>query len=129
MGKKFDKKRLTKTLQFFAAYLVAAWTLLQFVDWVLNRYNISPYWVDLLLWIFIGIIPSLIIYLYNQERINNKILKLREKIIFPLNVLLIMVVTYFGFGNSDLGATTKEISYTNNEGELQTQTITNNSCR
>ena len=129
MGKKFDKKRLTKTLQFFAAYLVAAWTLLQFVDWVLNRYNISPYWVDLLLWIFIGIIPSLIIYLYNQERINNKILKLREKIIFPLNVLLIMVVTYFGFGNSDLGATTKEISYTNNEGELQTQTITKEEFR
>ena len=89
MGKKFDKKRLTKTLQFFAAYLVAAWTLLQFVDWVLNRYNISPYWVDLLLWIFIGIIPSLIIYLYNQERINNKILKLREKIIFPLIIQIL----------------------------------------
>ena len=98
MSKKLDKKKLTKTLQFFAAYLVAAWTLLQFVDWTLNRYHISPYWVDLLLWIFIGIIPSLIIYLYHQERINNKILKLREKIIFPLNILLIMVVTYFGFG-------------------------------
>lgn len=126
---KLDRKKLTKTLQFFAAYLVAAWTLLQFVDWVLNRYHISPYWVDLLLWIFIGIIPSLIIYLYHQERINKKILKLREKIIFPLNVLLIMVVTYFGFGNSDLGATTKEISYTDNAGELQTQTITKQEFR
>jgi len=124
-----NKKKLTKTLQFFAAYLVAAWTLLQFVDWVLNRYQISPYWVDLLLWIFIGIIPSLIIYLYHQERINNKILKLREKIIFPLNVLLIMVVTYLGFGNSDLGATTKDISYTNNAGELKTQTITKEEFR
>jgi hypothetical protein len=129
MAKKFDKKKLSKTLQFFAAYLVAAWTLLQFVDWVLNRYSISPYWVDLLLSIFIGVIPSLIIYLYHQERINNKILKLREKIIFPLNVLLIMVVTYFGFGNSDLGATTKEISYTNDAGELQTQTITKEEFR
>tara|TARA_R110002096_G_C14604974_1_gene722983 strand:- start:47 stop:2218 length:2172 start_codon:yes stop_codon:yes gene_type:complete len=129
MAKKFDKKRLTKTLQFFAAYLVAAWTLLQFVDWALIRYSISPYWVDMLLWIFIGIIPSLIIYLYNQERINNKILKLREKIIFPLNILLIMVVTYFGFGNSDLGATTKTIEYTNEEGKEKTAFITKEEFR
>jgi len=84
MAKKFDKKKLTKTLQFFAAYLVAAWALLQFVDWVLNRFSISPYWVDLLLWIFIGIIPSLIIYLYNQEHINNKIF---ISSIFTINVL------------------------------------------
>lgn len=129
MPKKLDKKKLTKTLQFFAAYLVAAWTLLQFVDWALNRYHISPYWVDLMLWVFIGIIPSLIIYLYNQDRINKKILKLREKIIFPLNIILIMVVTYFGFGNSDLGATIKDISYTNDAGELQTQTITKEEFR
>jgi hypothetical protein len=129
MPKKLNRKKLTKTLQFFAAYLVAAWTLLQFVDWVLIRYSISPYWVDLLLWIFIGIIPSLIIYLYNQERINNRILKLREKIIFPLNILLIMVATYFWFGNSDLGATTKTIAYTNEEGKEATAFITKEEFR
>lgn len=129
MTKKIDKKRLTKTLQFFAAYLVAAWTLLQFVDWVLNRYHISPYWVDLLLWVFIGIIPSLIIYLYNQERINNRIWKLREKIIFPLNILLIMVVTYFGFGNSDLGATTKNLEYVDDSGAKQNIIVTKQGFR
>ncbi|MDT0552534.1 tetratricopeptide repeat protein [Urechidicola vernalis] len=128
-SKKFDKKRVTKTLQFFAAYLVAAWTLLQFVDWVLIRYNISPYWVDLLLWIFIGIIPSLIIYLYNQERINNRVLKLREKIIFPVNIILILVITYFGFGNSDLGATTKTIAYTSEEGNQASAVITKEEFR
>ena len=41
------KKKWINTLKFFAAYLVAAWTFLQFVDWVLNRYNISPHWVDI----------------------------------------------------------------------------------
>ncbi|MBT8304889.1 MAG: hypothetical protein KJP09_10495 [Bacteroidia bacterium] len=129
MEEKKASKKWLKTIQILAAYLVAAWTFLQFVDWALNRYSISPYWVDLLLWVFIGIIPSLIIYLYNQDRINKRVLKLREKIIFPLNVLLIMVVTYFGFGNSDLGATTKEISYTDNSGELQTQMITKEEFR
>lgn len=124
-----NKKKWIKTFQFLAAYLVAAWTFLQFVDWILNRYNISPYWVDMLLWAFIGIIPSLLIYLQHQERINKRILKLREKIIFPLNVILLSVALYFGFGNSDLGATTKEVKYTNEQGEAQSTTITKEEFR
>lgn len=124
-----NKKKWFKTLQFLAAYLVAAWTFLQFVDWILNRYNISPYWVDIMLWFFIGIIPSLVIYLYNQERINKRMLKLREKIIFPLNIILLIVILYFGFGNSDLGATTKKVTYENSEGQVETKTITKEEFR
>lgn len=129
MTTKTNQKKWVKTLQFFAAYLVAAWTLLQFVDWILNRYNISPYWVDILLWFFVGIIPSLLIYLYHQDRINARVLKLREKIIFPLNLVLLFVALYMGFGHSDLGATTKEISYTNANGDLETKTITKEEFR
>ncbi|MGB5190955.1 hypothetical protein, partial [Robiginitalea sp.] len=44
--------------QLLFAYLVAAWTFLEFVDWILNRYSLSPYWVEVFIWIFIGIIPS-----------------------------------------------------------------------
>ncbi|MFY7671766.1 tetratricopeptide repeat protein [Tenacibaculum sp. MEBiC06402] len=124
-----SEKKWQKVLKFLAAYLVAAWTFLQFVDWALVRYNISPYWVDMLLWIFIGVIPSLSIYLYNKERINKKILKLREKIIFPLNGLVVALVLFFGFGNSDLGSTTKDVSYTDDLGELQTATITKEEFR
>ncbi len=130
--KKTSKKRHKKwlqVLQFFAAYLVAAWTFLQFVDWILNRYQISPYWVDMLLWVFIGVIPSLVIYLYHRERINSKILRLREKIIFPLNIIIIAIGLYFGFGTADLGATTKTIAYTTETGEERTTIITKEEFR
>jgi hypothetical protein len=123
------EKKWQTVLKFLAAYLVAAWTFLQFVDWALLRYKISPYWVDMLLWVFIGIIPSLAIYLYNKDRINQKVLKLREKIIFPLNGLVVALVLFFGFGNSDLGSTTKEVSFTNDLGEIQTETITKQEFR
>jgi len=119
-----SKKKWIKTLKFLAAYLVAAWTFLQFVDWVLNRYSISPHWVDILLWFFIGITPSLLIYFYHQERLSKRIVKLREKIIIPLNVILLIVGLYFGFGNSDLGAITKKINYTDEQGLAQSETIT-----
>lgn len=124
-----NKKKWLKTFQFLAAYLVAAWTFLQFIDWILNRYSISPYWVDMLLWTFIGIIPSLLIYLFNQERINKRILKLREKILFPLNLIVLAIALFFGFNTSDLGATTKEIIYTNDTGELTEQVITKEEFR
>ena len=123
------KKKWINTLKFFAAYLVAAWTFLQFVDWILNRYNISPHWVDILLWFFLGISPSLLIYLFHQERLSKRILKLREKIIIPLNIIILILALYFGFGNSDLGATTKEINYTDEQGEKKITTITKEEFR
>ena len=116
-------------LKFIAAYLVAAWTFLQFVDWILIRYEISPYWVDILLWAFIGVIPSLIIYLQHKDRIQKRIFKLKEKILIPLNIILLAVALYFGFGNSDLGATTKEINFTDEQGKAQTKTITKEEFR
>ncbi|WP_422104859.1 tetratricopeptide repeat protein [Winogradskyella sp.] len=123
------KKKWINTLKFFAAYLVAAWTFLQFVDWVLNRYNISPHWVDILLWFFIGISPSLLIYLYHQERLSKRIVKLREKILIPLNFIILFIGLYFGFGNTDLGATTKEVKYTDEQGLAQSEIITKEEFR
>jgi len=123
------KKKWFNVLKFFTAYLVAAWTFLQFVDWILNRYNISPHWVDILLFIFIGISPSLLIFLYHQERISKRIIKLREKIIIPLNIAFLVIAIYFGFGNTDLGATTKDIKYTDELGESQLTTITKEEFR
>ena len=126
---KHIQKKWLSVLQFFAAYLVAAWTILQFVDWIINRYQISPYWVDIWLWLFVGIIPSLLIYLYHRERINKRILHLREKIIFPLNVVIIAVGLYLGYGTSDLGATTKEIEFANEDGTLVRKLITKDEFR
>lgn len=124
-----SRKKWINTIKFLAGYLVAAWTFLQFLEWILNRYEISPNWVDLFLWIFIGLLPSLAIYFHHQERISQGVLKLREKIIFPINVLLLFGIIYIGFGNTDLGATTKEISYTNAEGEVKKTRITKEEFR
>jgi hypothetical protein len=129
MSDKSTKQKWINTLQYLAAYLVAAWTFLQFVDWLLKRYNLSPNWVDFLLWSFIGVIPSLLIYLYHQERINRGIIKLKEKILVPINLVLLAVVLFIGFGNTDLGATTKRVTFENSIGGLETKTFTKEEFR
>lgn len=126
---KKTQKKWFKVIQIFMAYLVAAWTFLQFVDWVVNRYEISTNWVDVWLWIFIGIIPSLLIYIYNQERLNSGFLRWREKIIFPLNVVLLIIGLYFGFATSDLGATTRKVQYVNEDGTVLTRELTKDEFR
>ena len=129
MSDKSSKQKWINTFQFFAGYLVAAWTFLQFVDWLLNRYNLSPNWVDFLLWTFIGIIPSLLIYLYHRERINKGIIKLKEKILIPVNIILLAFILFIAFGNTDLGATTKKVTFENSIGNLETKTFTKEEFR
>ncbi len=128
-AEKNNYKKWKQVAQIFAAYLVGAWTFLEFVDWILSRYSLSPYWVEFLLWVFIGIIPSLLMYLFHHERINQKSLRLREKIIFPLNIAVLAIGLYFGFGTSDLGATTKAVEYTTESGEKRTALITKEEFR
>lgn len=124
-----QKNKWWRTIQYLVAYLVGAWTFLQFVDWFLIRYEISPYWVDILLWIFVGLIPSLLILIHNQERISQGIVKLREKIIIPINILMLSFGIYLAFGNSDLGATTKEVDFANKFGDIEKKTITKEEFR
>ena len=124
-----NKKKWIATLKFFAAYLVAAFTFIQFLQFILDLYGISYHWVKLTLWFFVGIIPSLIIYFNHKERINNFQLKLREKIIFPVNIVLLTVVLFFVFGNKNLGATTKTIKYQDEQGKQQTALITKEEFR
>lgn len=124
-----NNRNWKQIFQLLFAYLVAAWTFLEFLDWILNRYALSPYWVEVFIWIFIGIIPSLLIYLYHRERISEGSLRLREKIIFPLNIVLLVIGLYFGFGTADLGARTKSINYTTEAGEARTALITKEEFR
>ena len=79
-------------LQLLGAYLVGAWTLLQFLDWVFARYQISPYWVDLFMWIFIGLLPSFLFYLLYKERIDRFGSNRKDKFVFSSNLVILVLV-------------------------------------
>lgn len=121
--KKAKQQNWWRALQMFAGYLVAAWTLLQFIDWILTRYQISPYWTDIFLWIFVGIIPSLLIYLLHQERFHQRRLRRREMIIIPLNILLVFGSLTVAYGGSDFGSILKKVNFTDIDGQQISQTI------
>ena len=114
------KKKLPQVL---IVYILLAWIGLQLFDWALNQFGISPYWSQIFFIAVIGIIPSLLVYLNNRERIHNSHLKLGEKVLFPSNFALVGVVLFLMFRSADLGAITKNITYINEDGKEETHQI------
>ncbi len=78
--------------QVLIGYIVGTWTIIQFVDWAISRYQISNYWTDVLLVLFLTLIPSVLLFVYNKERIAKGKLKLVDKITFPSNILLTSIL-------------------------------------
>lgn len=104
-------------------YLIGSWTFLQFLDWILIRNGISPYWTDLCLWLLIGILPSFLIYIFNMDRINQFVFKRWEKVVIPMNLIVLAGSILMIFQGSDLGVTTTEISYVNTDGIEETKKV------
>lgn len=83
-----------KIPQILVAYLLMAWLIMQLFSWASNAFGISPVWSKIAFIAILGLMPSLVIYLNNRERINKLQLKLSEKIIFPSNLALIGLILF-----------------------------------
>jgi hypothetical protein len=116
-------------LQLFVAYALGVWTFLQFLEWILARMDVSPNWVDLVLWINLGLLPSLLLYFWHHPRMNDFRFKRWEKIFIGINVLLMVVVVVLFFRGKDLGSTTKQISYVGEDGREEIRKITKSEFR
>lgn len=109
--------------QLITGYFAGVWGLIEFIEWLLKRYQISPYWTDVLLVFFLSLIPSLLLYAWNSKRINQGEIKLLEKITFPGNLVISFLLVYILFKGTDLGATTQTASFSNEEGVEEFSTI------
>ena len=122
-GSFFQKIWKKKIPQILIAYILLAWLGLQLFDWALNQFGISPHWAQIFFVTIIGLIPSLLVYLNNRERIHSSHLNVGEKILFPSNLLLVVAVLFFMFRSVDLGAISKNITFLNADGIEVTETI------
>lgn len=109
--------------QILVTYLLMAWIVLQLFDWALQQFGISPHWAQIFFITVLGIIPSLLVYLNNRERIQKGQLRLGEKILFPSNLALLGMALFFMFRTADLGATSMDVTFTNADGIEVTETV------
>ena len=75
-------------------YFAVGWGILQFIDWSVNRYILSPHLVDFTLTSILSLIPSILILAYfhgspGKDGWNNI-----EKIGIPVNVLVSLIILF-----------------------------------
>lgn len=101
-------------LSFVGSYLIGSWAIIQFVDWIVNRYNYAASWTDVFLSFFIFLLPGILMVAWRKTGTSTTN---RFSIgILSVNILLATLISFFGF-NSEVSAKPEKIRLTTDEGE------------
>lgn len=98
-------------------YLGGSWGIIQFVEWIVNRYLLSPHLVDLAFVILISLVPSIVVVAYFHGAPGRNRWRTPEKISIPVNVLLTIVLLMFVFEGKDLGHISQKVTLQDETGK------------
>ncbi len=102
--------------QILGVYLMSSWGILEFVDWLVNRYVLSSYLVEFSLVLLLSMLPTVSLLAYFHGRVGQRWTKV-EKIGIPTNLLCSIALLFFIFHGKDLGSAMASISLVNEEGQ------------
>ncbi len=102
--------------QILGAYLIASWAVLEFADWAVNRYVLSPYLVDFAFALLALMAPSVLLLAWFHGAPGRDTWTRLEKIGIPLNLAVAGIVLFGVFQGRDLGAATTTVVVADEEG-------------
>ncbi len=108
---------------YLGAYLAVCWGVLEFVDWLVNRYVLSPYLTDVVLLGLVSLIPSVLLVAYNHGKPGQDQATKTEKIGVPANIIASLFILALAFGGKDLGAATTTVTVEDEEGNTVERVI------
>ncbi len=103
--------------QIVGVYLAVGWGVLEFTDWLVNRYILSPHLTDLGLVVWAAMIPTVLMLAYFHGAPGADRWTRFEKIGIPINLALAAVLVVVMFGGKDLGAATTAVAVETEEGD------------
>lgn len=103
--------------QILGGYLAASWILLEFMDWLVRRYPISPHLVEFCLVFLAAMIPTIFLLAYFHGKPGRDQWTKIEKIGIPTNLVVTTLLLVFLFRGKEIGATTTSISVTDEKGQ------------
>jgi|GEM_PF-5831426 len=107
------ERRLHRTI---LLYIGSAWTIFGIVQWVVNRYVLSPHLEELFLMIALLFLPAVLIIGYGHGAKGKQRWTKFEKVGLSCNAILAVVVLFFMFGNKDLGSAREVVQVIDTEG-------------
>jgi len=81
--------------QFLGGYLAASWIIVEFLDWLVNRYPLSPYLVEFGLVAMASMIPTVALIAYFHGKPGRDRWTRVEKIGIPSNLVIAAALLFF----------------------------------
>ena len=115
--KSFFRDLLDRRLpQILGIYLGACWAVVQFVDFLVNRYVLSPNLTDVAIVVLISFIPTIMLLAYFHGKPGRDRWTRMEKIGIPFNLVLTGTLVFFIFSGQELGAASKTVTVLDEQG-------------
>lgn len=102
--------------QVLVTYIGASWGGVQFVDWLTERYLLSPALTDLFVYIAVLAFPSVFLLAYFRGEPGQTPWTWSEKIGIPLNLLVAVAVLVVNFQGKELGAINQTVTVKDGNG-------------
>jgi len=109
--------------QILGIYLGISWAIVEAVGFLVDRYLLSTYLVDLCIVILLSLIPSVLILAYFHGAPGRDEWAFPEKVGIPANLLVCAGLVAFLFSGKDLGAATRTVTVENEEGQTVERVI------
>jgi len=99
-------------------YCASCWAMVQFVDWLINHYLISPHLSEFCLVAMVSFIPSICLIAYYHGTPGRDQWKTIEKIGIPINMLASVLILFIVFYPKDLGAVMTTVTTEDEDGQI-----------
>ena len=104
--------------QYMLVYIGAAWGILEFTQFIVGEYVLSPHWTRIVFYALLMLWPGYLLVVYRHARPGADSWGPVEKIGVPVNVLAAFVALFLLFRGEDLGAQTTVVTLADESGEL-----------
>ena len=103
--------------QVLAIYAGASWGMVEFVNFIVEDFLLSPHWTRVVMTVLLLLVPTVVMIAWFHGRQGRDEVPLAEKIGIPANLVVAVGALFLLFGGSDLGAATTSVSVETEDGE------------
>ncbi len=125
----FQELRERRVPQFVISYIVGAFGLVQFFEFLEQRMSLSPHLVNLVGLTLILLLPSIIVLAWSLGRPGRDTLGRTQKVAIPANLLAAAILLLVVFQGKELGAVTRTIEVQDENGQVTERVIPKNEFR
>ncbi|MFQ5632826.1 MAG: tetratricopeptide repeat protein, partial [bacterium] len=115
--------------QILGLYFGASFAIIQFVQWLIDNYPVSPNLDQFSFVALASMVPTVLLLAYFHGKPGRDQWTRVEKVGVPVNLLAAVALLFFYFQDKDLGAATKTVTLKDEEGKLIDRVIPKNEFR